>query len=79
MLVTYGSWHVDGRGCMLMLLMTVLVGRRCREPRLSRVEHVTRNSSQLIAVRRQMRVGKTLCLCRMRQDVRRSRLLGERV
>ena len=58
--------------------MTVRVPVRCRccEP-LSRLEHVTRNSGKFITMRRQMRVGKTLCLCRMRQDIRRGLLLGK--
>jgi hypothetical protein len=67
-----------------MLLMTVRlcmrvpVRRGCCEPRVwSRLEHVTRNSSQLVAMRRQMRVSKTLCLCRMGQDIRWSLLLGK--
>jgi len=67
-----------------MLLMTVRVCMRvpvrrgCCEPCLwSRLEHVTRNSSQLVAMRWQMRVSKTLCLRWMGQDIRWSLLLGE--
>ena len=67
-----------------MLLMTVRVCMRvalrsgCSEPCLwSRLEHVTWNSTQLVAMRRQMRVGKILCLRWMGQDIRRSLLLGK--
>ncbi len=65
-----------------MLLMTVCmpVPVWCREPRVrSRLEHVTRNSCQLVIVRRQMRISKTWCLRWMGQDIRRGLLLGKRL
>lgn len=81
--MTCGSWHVHRRRGLLVLL-TVRVRMRLRrgvcEPRLvTRLEHVTRNPSQLVAVHRQMRVRKTLRLCRMGQDIRRGPLLCVRL
>ena len=79
LLVTRGTWHVDGH----LLWMTVCVRVRMSvwvEPRLgSRLEHVIRNPAQLVAMCWQMRVRKTLRLCRMGQDIRRGPLLGKRL
>jgi hypothetical protein len=68
---------------MLLMTVRVRVRVRSREPRLRRrLEHVTRDASQLVAMRRQMRVSETLrlrllLLCRMGQDIRWGLLLRE--
>ena len=75
-LVTCGRRRVDRRRrvlvLVLVLLMTVRVRLRLRrEPRLGpRLEHVTGDTRELVAVRRQMRVREALLCLWVRQDIR---------
>jgi hypothetical protein len=78
--MTCGMRRVHRHRRVLVLVLVVLVTVRVRlrlrlgcEPRLGpRLEHVTGDTRELIAVRRQMHVREALlCLWRVGQDVRR--------